>query len=138
MTSLYLLIGSFVLLASFGGLVVFEGRRGVRVLAGPRGALDEFVSRMVFIVEHVDLPAFLRDESVRIAHLIGHDIAHWSLQSVRAVERFLTRVVRHLRVQRAAHLEPKETSREFVRTLSDFKGELKASRPEMPSVHEVE
>ncbi len=138
MTSLYLLIGSFLLLASFSALLVVESWRGVRVFSGQRGAFDGFISRMQFIVEHVDLAAFLKEESVRLAHQAGHDLAHGSLQSVRAVERFLTRVVRHLRAERAGHLEPKEASREFVKTLSDFKGTLSATRPEVPSVHDVE
>ena len=99
---------------------------------------DGFVLRMYFIVEHVDLAAFLKEESVRLAHQAGHDLAHGSLQSVRAVERFLTRIVRHLRAERAGRLEPKEASREFVKTLSDFKGTLRTTRPEMPGVHEVE
>lgn len=138
MTSLYLLIGSLLLLASFSVLVAVESWRGVRVFAGRRGAFDGFVSRMFFIVEHVDLAAFLKEESVRLVHQAGHDLAHGSLQSVRAVERFLTRIVRHLRAERAVHLEPKEASREFVKTLSDFKGSLNAKRPEIPDVREVE
>lgn len=130
MTSLYLLIGSLLLLASFSVLIAVESWRGVRVLSGPRSALDEFVLRVQFIFAHVDLAAFLREESVRLAHQAGHDLAHGSLQGVRSVERFLTRIVRHLRAERAARLEPKETSREFVKTLSDFKGTLSTPNPD--------
>jgi hypothetical protein len=29
---------------------------------------------------------------------------------------------------------PRETTREFVKTLSDFKGQLESTRPEMPEL----
>jgi len=88
---------------------------------------------MEFILENVDLGAFLRDEVRNAANRIGHAIANLSLQAVRATERLLTRVVRYLRVRHEVSAAPRESTREFVKTLSDFKENLKA--PEVPDIH---
>jgi hypothetical protein len=131
-------MGSAILLFAAGTLcMAVESYRGVRLFEARRSAFDAFVGRLEFIAAHVDLVAFARDESLHIGRTVAHDIAHGSLQSVRATERFLTRVVRHLRSQRSLPAEPRESSREFVKTLSDFKGHLTAHRPEMPDVREL-
>ena len=77
----------------------------------------------------------MRDEILHLASRIGHDIAHFSLLVVRAVERLLTRLVRRLRAQPEIDTAPRETAREFVKTLSDFKDNLKATHPE---IHEIQ
>jgi len=125
---------TFCLLAGFIALTHYETRSGVRFFAPRRIALDEMVERMHFIVEHVDLAAFLREEMQHAAHIVSHAIVTASLQAVRAIERVLTRLVRHLR-SRSENMEvPHESAREFVKTLSDFKGTLKSSYPGVPEI----
>ncbi len=131
---MYFILATFLLLAAYTGLLVFEIRRGKRFLATYRGQLDRFVAQGSFIFAHVDFASFLRDESRRIAHRLTHDLAHFSLLSVRAVERLLTRLVRKLRASGAAEPAPRESARHFVRTLSEFKGHIEATRPEVPEI----
>lgn len=122
---------SLLLLAGFLALTRYETAHGLRFFAAPREGLDVRIERIEFILAHVDLPAFLREETERIGKKAGHDIAHFVLQAVRAAERFLTRMVRHLRMQERAIARPtREASRDFVKQLSDFKGELGATRPD--------
>lgn len=136
MAYLSLILISLALAAGFLALTAYETERGVRFFGDFRMRLDRDVERVEFIIANVDLAAFLRDEIERLAHKIGHDIAHLTLQVVRAAERLLTRTVRHLRTKESMDA-PREASREFVKTLSDFKGHLEATRPEVPSVHDV-
>ncbi len=129
-----LILISLVLLIGFLGVGEYEARRGARLFAAQRTRLDEGVARAEFILSHIDLIAFLRDELRRTAHRISHDIAHLSLQTVRAVERLLTRLVRSLRPPHSADVAPRGDAREFVKTLSDFKDRLKATRPEVGEI----
>lgn len=130
MTALILILASLALLVGFGVVVSYEGHTGARFFESRRGVLDAWVDRMTFIVTHIDFAAFVREEGKRLMARVGHDVAHLTLQLVRAVERLLTRVVRVLRVHRERREEaPRETSRPFVKTLSDFKGDLKSNRP---------
>ncbi|MHB1769910.1 MAG: hypothetical protein ACYCPH_02400 [Minisyncoccota bacterium] len=122
------------LLAGFFALTQYEARRAARFFAAPRARFDNKVGHIEFILTHVDLSAFLRAETRRIATRIGHDSAHLSLQAVRAAERLLTRAVRRFRTARAVEKAPRESSREFVKVLSDFKGHLDATRPEIPEI----
>jgi hypothetical protein len=69
------------------------------------------------------------------AERVAHDSVHISLLAVRAVERLLTRAVRHLRAEHSVSAPPRESSREFVQTLSDFKEQLKATPPEVPDIY---
>lgn len=127
LVTLALLIGFFL-------LTEYEARRGARLFAQKRADLDRNVERVEFILAHVDLGAFLRDEVRRIAGRLSHDVAHLSLQSVRAAERLLTRLVRHLRAQHVVDAGPRESARPFVKTLSAFKDRLKATRPETEDI----
>lgn len=138
MTYLIFLLVSLLLLVGFLIAVNYETRRGVRLYAEQRARLDEQVERIEFIVAHVDLGAFLHGEVRRLVGRIGHDVVHISLLTVRAIERVLTRLVRHLRAKNEMDPAPRESTREFVKTLSDFKEHLEATRPEMPDVHSVE
>ena len=133
MTYLVVLLVPIALLAGFYLLTQREAQQGVRYFASRRDAFDRDVERMEFILENVDLGAFLRDEVRNAANRIGHAIANLSLQAVRATERLLTRVVRYLRVRHEVSAAPRESTREFVKTLSDFKENLKA--PEVPDIH---
>jgi len=132
------LIFIFVALALFIGFLVlsdYEMRRGVRLFARERARLDEHIERVEFIFAHVDFGAFLREEIHHVAHLVVQETVHLSLQTVRAVERLLTRLVRHLHTQRAIDPIPRENAREFVKTLSDFKGRLEATHPKIPDIY---
>mgnify|MGYP001590659494 CR=1 FL=1 len=115
-------------------LTNYEARRGARLYEPQRARLDRAVERAVFIAEHVNLGEFLRDEVRHLAGRIGHDILHFSLIVVRAVERLLTNLVRRLRSHPEIDTAPRETAREFVKTLSDFKGNLKATHPEIADI----
>ncbi|MBI2410156.1 hypothetical protein HYV30_03920 [Candidatus Kaiserbacteria bacterium] len=125
---------SLALLAGFHCLVWYENRRTVRVLETHRTLLDRQVERVEFILTHVDLAAFAKEEAGRLAARIGHDLARLSLIAIRAVERILTRFVRDLRTRHLGedYARPRESAREFVKTLSNFKDHLEATRPEMP------
>ncbi|MCR4333542.1 MAG: hypothetical protein NUV60_00770 [Patescibacteria group bacterium] len=132
------LVFIFVTLGLLGGFLVltdYEARRGVRVGAAYRERLDHQVERVEFILEHVNLGAFLREEVHHLVARVSHDVAHFSLQSVRATERLLTRAVMHLRSKHSVDATaPRENAREFVKTLSDFKGGLKATHPEISDI----
>jgi len=99
-----------------------------------RTRLDQHVARIEFILTHVDLAAFARDEIRRVVGRLGHDAVHLSLQAVRMAERLLTRLVRHLRTRHEVVITPRESARPFVKTLSDFKDRLKATRPEISDI----
>jgi len=134
---LIFIIVSLALLIGFFALTQYEEQHGMRFFAARRERFDRKVARVEFILEHVDLAAFLREEMRRAASLTSHAVVNISLQIVRAVERLLTRLVRYLRTKHAVEVAPRESSRPFVQTLSDFKDRLKATRPEIPSVHEI-
>lgn len=125
------LLVTLLALAGFFVLVEYEARRGVRVLAAKRAALDGIVDRAVFIWSHVDLVAFGREELRALLNRGSHTVAHLILRAVRLLERLLTRIVRHLRSTAVESEAPRETAREFVRTLSDFKETLGENRPDV-------
>ncbi|MFA5998260.1 MAG: hypothetical protein WC814_02640 [Candidatus Paceibacterota bacterium] len=134
MGNLIFLLITLALLGGFVALTEYEARRGARVFARERAHLDRNVERIEFVLRHIDLAAFLRDEVRRLAGRVGHDIAHLSLQTVRNAERLLTRLVRHLRSRHEVESAPRESTRAFVKTLSDFKGRLKATHPEISDI----
>lgn len=134
MTPLLIILVALVLLAGFFALTVHESRRGSRYAASGRAKIDAHVARASFILAHVDFAAFLREEARRIAGRLGHDFAHFTLQAVRMLERLLTRAVRRLRASQENGGVPRETSRAFVKTLSDFKEKLAETRPEVPEL----
>ena len=129
---------TIALSGGFLALTAAEAKRGTRLFAQQRAQLDKEIERALFVLEHVDLAAYLRAESKHLIERAGHDIAHLFLRLVRDAERLLTRLVRHLRTRQMESAVPRETNRAFVKTLADFKGHLEANRPEIPSVHEVQ
>jgi len=137
MTYLVFVLATLVLLSGFLALTWYETGRGVRFYASSRTRLDQNVERIEFILAHIDLSAFLRDEIRHFARRIGHDIVHLSLVVVRAVERTLTRLIRYFHMRQAVDIAPRESAREFVKTLADFKNGLKGTHPEI-SVPDVE
>jgi Mn-dependent DtxR family transcriptional regulator len=130
---LIFLLVSCALLVGFFVLTRYETRRGVRIYRAERERLDSLVGRIELIVEHVDLGVFLRDELRHQAGRISHDVAHLSLVVVRAAERVLTRLVRRLRAHPEVDTAPRETAREFVKVLSEFKDNLKTTDSETRS-----
>lgn len=134
MGSLIFVFTTLILLVGFVALTWYETAHGVRFFAPQRASLDQTIGRIEFIVDNVDLVAFLRDEARHFARRIGHDIVHFSLLLVRAVERLLTRLVRHFRSQQAVEEAPREEARAFVKTLAEFKDGLKATHPEVSDI----
>lgn len=134
MIHLVLILAALFLLVGFFALTNYEARRGTRLYELQRARLDHAIERVVFIAEHINLAEFLRDEVRHLAGRIGHDIVHFSLIAVRAIERLLTNLVRRLRSHPEIDAAPRETAREFVKTLSDFKGNLKATHPEISDI----
>ncbi len=125
---------SLAVIIGFVVLTRYERRRGSRVCAATRAWLDTQADRAAFIIAHVDLAAFAKEEVNLAFTRIGHAVANLSLQTVRAAERLLTRAVRHFRVKGAENAAPRENAREFVKTLSDFKETLSATHPEISDV----
>ncbi|MHB0865897.1 MAG: hypothetical protein ACYC1Y_03295 [Minisyncoccota bacterium] len=134
MTYLVLVLITFIALAGFLALVQYEARHETRLFPVQRAKLDTVVERAEFIVAHVDLNAFIREEIHRMTNTAGHTVVHLSLQIVRSVERFLTRLVRRFRARNEDSAVPRETTREFVKTLSDFKDNLKATHPDVSEI----
>lgn len=135
MGNLIFVIATLGLLVGFVALTRYETRRGARFYASERARLDRSVERVEFILAHVNLLAFARDETRHFLSRAGHDIAHITLIVVRAVERLLTHAVRRLRASPEIDTSSRETAREFVKTLSDFKSNLQATRPEIPDIN---
>jgi hypothetical protein len=139
MIALACLLIAIALIGSFLALSVIEQKRGARVFAKERARLDQETERALFILNHVDFAAYLREESQRFAERVGHDLAHFFLRAVRTAERLLTQLVRYFRTrQEVSFNAPRESAREFVKTLADFKGHLEATRPEVPDIGEVQ
>lgn len=135
MAPLIFLLGTLALLGAFALLMSWEAARGTRFFAGTRYTLDTKVEHLRFIYEHVDFNAFVAEETKALMLRLGHFVAYLSLQSVRAVERLLTRTVRHLRTKVTTDGGvPRATERPFVQALGEFKEELKATRPPMPEL----
>jgi hypothetical protein len=126
---------AFLLLGGFIGLTHYETEHQVRFFGARRRELDILVERVQFVFEHVDLGAFIQEEIRRLGTIAGHAIVNLSLQAVRVVERLLTRLVRYLRTtSESMEAAPRESTREFVKTLSDFKDTLKSNYPVVPEV----
>lgn len=97
----------------FGFLLVtmYERERGVRFFAVSRNRLDVKVSRALFVITRVDWGAFTAHLTRTSFEVLAHDAAHGVLMVVRAVERFLTRAVRVLRMRRDGTLpQPRQRS----------------------------
>ncbi len=107
MTYLLLIIASLALFAGFFGVTVVEARTGTRYFAPARAKLDKRVSRIAFVIKHVNWLEFFSHLVQSFIERVLHDIAHWSLIVVRFLERELTNVVRYLRDRRPNLLAPK-------------------------------
>ena len=135
MAPLTFLLVALALLGGFVALTRYETGRGMRLFAASRARLDARVEHVLFIYEHVDFNAFVEEETKALMLRVGHAIAHLSLQTVRAIERLLTRAVRDLRTRVSSEAGvPRATERPFVQALGDFKEELKQARPPVPEL----
>lgn len=130
MSYLIFILITIALFAGFLALSIYEVQSGSKMFANGRARLDERVEHIEFVLTHVDFGSFFKEEMHRLAHYI----AHISLQAVRFIERLLTNLVRYLRTKHAVDVVPRENAREFVRTLSDFKGHLEETRPKVPDI----
>ncbi|HEX8591405.1 MAG TPA: hypothetical protein VF696_01485 [Candidatus Paceibacterota bacterium] len=102
------ILAASLILFGFLLLTLIEERRGSRFFAGARYKLDAKVSRAFFVIEHVDWGAFMSHVTRTTLRTVAHDVAHGTLLVVRAVERFLTRAVRALRMHREGILPHRE------------------------------
>ena len=124
------------LLAAFLVVVSIEERSGKRMLAGPRYNLDARVARVAFIVKHVDWGAFSAEIARTSFDRALHDTAHATLIAVRALERFLTRVVRSLRArQDTPVLAPRTTPPPVERAVAYLRKTVRRTRKQ--SVQEL-
>jgi len=84
----------------FSGFLVFAGieqRHGARLLGRTRTKLDRQVSRLSFVVTHIDWGGFFAHVGKAAFDRVAHDVIHFTLLLVRATERTLTRIIRTLR-----------------------------------------
>ena len=132
MMHLVIICITLALMFGFALLADYESRKGIRYAAVHRAKLDAKVEHLAFVLTHVDFMSFLRDEALHFVHRASHDVAELTLRAVRAAERLLTRIVRSLRTQKAVDPRPQSSAREFIKKLSEFKGQLQ--RPEMPEI----
>jgi hypothetical protein len=126
MSYLIAIAASFALLAGFTLISYVETRTGVRLLGGSRRRLDKSVSRLTFVLAHIDWGAFISHIARVAAERIAHDVVHTTLIVVRATERTLTRLIRILRERvalRAPEGPPVEGS-QLIATLVRFRKNL--------------
>lgn len=100
MPYLIAVIAAFLAFAGFLLLTLYEAKRGTRFFASARYRLDRKAGKLFFVAGHVDWGAFTAHLTRTTFTTVAHDLAHGSLVAVRAVERFLTRAVRTLRLRR--------------------------------------
>lgn len=96
---LFILV-AILLLAGFLMLTAVEARRGVRLFAPLRAKLDENVAQASEELSRVDLAVFVLHLLRDATHRVLHDVAHLSLLLIRAIERELTHLVKHVRSSR--------------------------------------
>lgn len=121
-------------LVGFFALSDYETRRGMRFFMPLRVRLDQDVEHITFILTHADFETFVINEVRHMTSRIGHTLVHFSLQTVRAAERLLTHLIQHLRRKHSVDTVPRESIREYVKTLSNLKDHLKTTRPEVPDI----
>lgn len=109
-----------LLLAGFLALTSFERKRGKRLFAGSRDALDARVSHANAVLSAADFGKLAyHGAHVAFDHLV-HELTHAVLFVVRVIERFLTRAVRYLRDRRSnAESDPRAPLAEEVEKLKE-------------------
>ncbi len=134
----YLIIelGTIALFTGFLALTAYERSRGARFFAPARARLDGCIEKGIFIFSSADFAGNLRDTIQNVFERVAHDLARIALIATRFLERELSSIVAALRARFAARSAAKrapsaETS-PFVRTIADFKQELRNDRPKHP------
>lgn len=132
MIPLIFILVSLVLYAGFLVLTAIEVKNGKRAFVRTRTAFDRGMGRVNFVLEHVDLPGYLRDTSHEVAVRSAHGFVRGVLVAVRFVERLLTRLVRALRehsaTSMAAVVSGQEAHSPFIRAIRHVKDELRNGR----------
>ena len=134
MAYLTFIVVTLALAVGWIALVGYESRTGVRYAAIQRANLDARVEHFWFLLAHVDFVSFIRSEVRHFVSRAGHDLVELSLRSVRAVERFLTQMVRSLRMRRPVETHPQGNAREFIKNLAEFKNHLQPPHSELPDI----
>lgn len=83
-------------------VLVIERKRGKRFFSESRARFDARVSRVLYIIKHIDWGAFFGHLFKLSLEKVAHDIVHGTLLMVRTMERTLTKAIRALR-ERLAH-----------------------------------
>ena len=76
MNELIFLAATLALLGGYVALTYIEAKSGARVLGRLRAKFDAETTRIDFIIEHVDLAAYAKEEGRAVLERIGHDAAH--------------------------------------------------------------
>ncbi len=136
MAYLVFIVITIALTIGWVALLSYESRIGIRYAVMHRANLDAKIERIEFLLAHVDFISFLRDETRHFMSRTSHDIVELTLRVIRAIERFLTSIVRRLRTRQTVATHPqgvRGNAREFIKKLSEFKEQLR--RPEVPDIH---
>lgn len=124
------LLASIALFTGFLALTALESAKRFRVAPVSRGKLDRQVKRLSFVVRHVDWSAFIGQLVRNAFEIIVHDVAHAILLIIRALERFLTRIVVGLRTRRLSRSGDPGTVSTVVERLAHLRETLKRARAE--------
>jgi hypothetical protein len=130
MSYLIAVLASLLLLSVFLVYAALETRFGFRLLGKSRKRLDRQVSRVSYVVRHIDWGGFTAHMIRTTAEKIAHDIVHTVLLVVRAAERLLTRTIRTLRERGVSSGtdEPVEGS-QLIATIIRFRKSFKRDQP---------
>lgn len=115
------------LLFFFLTVIFVERKRNKRFFSVTRNRFDARVSRMGYVIEHIDWGAFLNHVFKLSIEKVAHDVVHGTLLAVRTIERTLTRAIRVLR-ERLAHRSASSEAPEgfeFGKTIQRFKKTLR-------------
>ncbi len=125
-------LSTIFLFFGFLALSVYEHSRGTRLCSSMRARLDHRVEQGIFIFSHVDFSAHIREVIQNGFEKIIHDLARAALYATQFLEKQLSHIIYTLRerfvARRAAKRATSAESSPFVRTIVDFKQELRDGR----------
>lgn len=139
-------LASIALFAGFIGLTQYETRLGARILPKFRASIDNFATKVSFVINHVDFAEFIRDSIRQIAERFAHDSAQFALRITRYVEMQLSRIVRYFRARFATRdmntdgsaQNTTQKSSAYVRAITDFKQNLRNETKQSKDKHSIE
>ncbi len=121
--------GAITLFAGFIAFTQYEKYRSIRFVSIYREKIDRFAVRVKFVLAYVDFLAFIHETARQTFDKIAHDSAHLALHATRFIERRLAYTVNYFRarfaVRQALSKPVAKESSEFVRTITNFKQELR-------------